>query len=87
MISEDVRRYIQGRLRTVEEEHGVRVLFAVESGSRAWGFPSPNSDYDALSTRTRVNGTCRWIWKSAAMSSNARSSTIWISAAGIFAKL
>ena len=46
MISEDVRRYIQGRLRTVEEEHGVRVLFAVESGSRAWGFPSPNSDYD-----------------------------------------
>lgn len=46
MISEDVRRYIQGRLRTVEEEHGVRVLFAVESGSRAWGFSSPNSDYD-----------------------------------------
>jgi predicted nucleotidyltransferase len=30
----------------VEREHRVRVLFAVESGSRAWGFPSPDSDYD-----------------------------------------
>ncbi len=46
MISEDVRRNIQCRLRAVEEAHDVRVLFAVESGSRAWGFPSPNSDYD-----------------------------------------
>src|SRR4051794_21905747 len=27
-------------------EHGVFVPLAVESGSRAWGFPSPDSDYD-----------------------------------------
>src|ERR1700761_4393139 len=33
-------------LRRVEEECGVRVLFACESGSRAWGFASSDSDYD-----------------------------------------
>ena len=27
-------------------EHGVAIPLAVESGSRAWGFPSPDSDYD-----------------------------------------
>lgn len=30
----------------IEAEHKVRVLFATESGSRAWGFASPDSDYD-----------------------------------------
>jgi len=30
----------------IEATHGVRVLFAAESGSRAWGFASPDSDYD-----------------------------------------
>ena len=37
---------IQARLDGVERDHRVRVLWAVESGSRAWGFPSPDSDYD-----------------------------------------
>ena len=37
---------IQDALSRAEAEHGVRVLFAVESGSRAWGFASPDSDYD-----------------------------------------
>ncbi|MFC3814625.1 DNA polymerase beta superfamily protein [Lysobacter sp. GCM10012299] len=46
MIPEDVRTEILQRLRNVEAEHGVRILLAVESGSRAWGFASPNSDYD-----------------------------------------
>lgn len=33
-------------LADIEREHGVRILYAVESGSRAWGFASPDSDYD-----------------------------------------
>ncbi|MCC2320038.1 nucleotidyltransferase domain-containing protein [Cellulomonas xiejunii] len=37
---------IDARLVGVAREHGVHVPWAVESGSRAWGFPSPDSDYD-----------------------------------------
>lgn len=42
----NVVRQVQARLDGVEREHGVRILHAIESGSRAWGFPSPDSDYD-----------------------------------------
>ena len=41
-----VVQQIQTRLDEVETAHGVAVLWAVESGSRAWGFPSPDSDHD-----------------------------------------
>lgn len=41
-----IRRDIEQRLDAVEANNGVRLLMAVESGSRAWGFPSPDSDYD-----------------------------------------
>lgn len=37
---------IQSELNRIEREHRVRVLFAAESGSRAWGFASRDSDYD-----------------------------------------
>lgn len=37
---------IDRRLSAVSAEHGVRIPWAIESGSRAWGFPSPDSDYD-----------------------------------------
>jgi predicted nucleotidyltransferase len=47
MIPSHIRDDILQRIRNAEAEHGVRVLLAVESGSRAWGFESPNSDYDA----------------------------------------
>ena len=45
-IDPAVRREIEQRLDAVEAADDVRVLMAVESGSRAWGFPSPDSDYD-----------------------------------------
>ena len=47
MIPEDIRTEILRRMHNAEKEHGVRILLAVESGSRAWGFESPNSDFDA----------------------------------------
>lgn len=37
---------IQHELSACEREVGVRILLAVESGSRCWGFPSKNSDWD-----------------------------------------
>jgi predicted nucleotidyltransferase len=37
---------IERRLRLIEDEHKVTIVWAIESGSRAWGFPSPDSDYD-----------------------------------------
>lgn len=37
---------IQTRLDNIIREEGVVIPLAVESGSRAWGFPSPDSDYD-----------------------------------------
>lgn len=47
MISTEVRQEVFNRLRAAESEHHAKVLLAIESGSRAWGFASPNSDYDA----------------------------------------
>lgn len=37
---------IQQKLVEIEEKYNVKILYAVESGSRAWGFPSKDSDYD-----------------------------------------
>lgn len=46
MEQERMNQLIPERLRQIEAEHGVKVLLAVESGSRAWGFASPDSDFD-----------------------------------------
>ena len=37
---------ILDQLKNIEAEKNVRILYACESGSRAWGFPSADSDYD-----------------------------------------
>lgn len=42
----EVRDAVLQRIRRFEHEYDVVALFAVESGSRAWGFASPDSDYD-----------------------------------------
>ncbi|NOQ35976.1 MAG: nucleotidyltransferase domain-containing protein [Methylococcaceae bacterium] len=34
------------KLKQIERDHHVTILLAIESGSRAWGFPSKDSDYD-----------------------------------------
>lgn len=37
---------IHALLNRIERQHGVTIPYACESGSRAWGFASPDSDYD-----------------------------------------
>ena len=39
-------RAVDSLLDKVRDEHNATILWAIESGSRAWGFPSPDSDYD-----------------------------------------
>jgi predicted nucleotidyltransferase len=53
---------IDRRLATVIDEHDVRIPWAIESGSRAWGFPSPDSDYDCrfLFVRPREKYLSLW---------------------------
>jgi predicted nucleotidyltransferase len=46
LISEAMWSRIDKALLAVEENEGVVILFACESGSRAWGFASTDSDYD-----------------------------------------
>ena len=44
---------IQQKLKEIEQSENCRILLAVESGSRAWGFASPDSDYDVRFIYTR----------------------------------
>ena len=52
-----VKQAIHDALRRLEGAEDVRVLYAVESGSRAWGFASQDSDWDV---RLLYIGT--WLW-------------------------
>lgn len=76
-IDPGIRTDIDARLSAIEAKYGVRVLYACESGSRGWGFASPDSDYDVRfiyvhplpcdtppSRRTKPSGrfTTTFIW-------------------------
>ena len=41
-----MREIILEKLKEIEERENVKILHCAESGSRAWGFASPDSDYD-----------------------------------------
>lgn len=41
-----MKKIISDKLNEIEKTQNVRIIHAVESGSRAWGFASPDSDYD-----------------------------------------
>ncbi len=41
-----MRKLILEKLNEIEERENIKILHCVESGSRAWGFASPDSDYD-----------------------------------------
>lgn len=41
-----MEKLIQSKIKEIEKKENVKILHCVESGSRAWGFASPDSDYD-----------------------------------------
>ena len=41
-----MREEIINKLNVIEQKEHVKIIYAVESGSRAWGFESTDSDYD-----------------------------------------
>jgi len=41
-----MKNKILSKISQIEKEHNVRIIWAIESGSRAWGFESEDSDYD-----------------------------------------
>lgn len=46
MIEPKIKKRIEEELTDIERQNDVKILYACESGSRAWGFPSKDSDYD-----------------------------------------
>ena len=45
-MMKDIEQQIQSKLDDLQQQKGCRLLLAVESGSRAWGYASTTSDYD-----------------------------------------
>jgi predicted nucleotidyltransferase len=56
-IKPELQKYIQQKLAKIAQENNVSILLSVESGSRAWGFPSVDSDYDVRFIYVRPSNT------------------------------
>lgn len=46
MTQQEMRLLVPRKLQEIEKECGIRILYAAESGSRAWGTHSESSDFD-----------------------------------------
>lgn len=55
---------IDRRLAGTAAAHGVAIPWAIESGSRAWGFASPDSDYDCRFFYVRPRASYLDLWAS-----------------------
>lgn len=53
---------VDGILDAIRREQNVHIPLAIESGSRAWGFPSPDSDYDGRFIYVRPASQAITIW-------------------------
>lgn len=42
----DIKNIISDKISEIQQKENIIILHAIESGSRAWGFASPDSDYD-----------------------------------------
>lgn len=45
-VDMSIRQRVRKQLQEIEQQYDVKILYACESGSRGWGFASPDSDYD-----------------------------------------
>lgn len=63
-MDDSVVARIDGQLQNICEGHNVRIPLAIESGSRAWGFPSEDSDYDCRFIFVRPERSYLSLWDS-----------------------
>lgn len=76
-----MKQRIIDELKRIEQSYGVKIVYAVESGSRAWGFPSQDSDYDVRFIYVPKKSGIFQLSRSV-MSLRNRFTICWISAAG-----
>ena len=56
MTDKQIKSAILQKLLETQVNYNVKIPLAVESGSRGWGFASPDSDYDCRFVHVHVYG-------------------------------